>query len=170
MPFSEHWGVAKCIYKNQGMSTLSSSLNYLCFCFHLGSLHGQHFESRKKFCLLYTAFWFSALGTVLVRHFTVQKGENDSLNINWILFIFKERRFIFKNIIYCQIGFRTTPSAHPNKCPPPCPSPTFPSPPPDMNWILLVFIKIIRDYIYAIKYHRNCEHWSIIFPKTVLDT
>ena len=26
--------------------------------------------------------------------------------------------------IYCQIGFHTTPSAHPNRCPPQCPSPT----------------------------------------------
>ena len=29
--------------------------------------------------------------------------------------------------IYCQTGFHTTPSAHPNRCPPQCPSPNFPS-------------------------------------------
>ena len=28
----------------------------------------------------------------------------------------------FKNMIYCQIGPHTTPTAHPNKCPPRCPS------------------------------------------------
>ena len=37
--------------------------------------------------------------------------------------------FIF-NIIYCQIAVHTTPSAHPNKCPPQCPSSIFPSPLP----------------------------------------
>ena len=41
-------------------------------------------------------------------------------------------RFFF-NIIYCQIGFHTTPSAHPNKCSSQSPSPTFPSPPPPIN-------------------------------------
>ena len=32
--------------------------------------------------------------------------------------------FFILNIIYGQIGFHTTPSAHPNRCPPQCPSPT----------------------------------------------
>ena len=36
--------------------------------------------------------------------------------------------YLFFSIIYCQIGFHTTPSAYPNKCPPPCPSPTLLSP------------------------------------------
>ena len=35
--------------------------------------------------------------------------------------------------MYCQIGFHTTPSAHPNRCPPQCPSPTFLSLPPPIN-------------------------------------
>ena len=35
--------------------------------------------------------------------------------------------------IYCQIGFHTTPSAHPKRCPPQYPSPTLSSLPPPIN-------------------------------------
>ena len=34
---------------------------------------------------------------------------------------------------YCQIGFHTTPSAHPKRCPPQYPSPTLSSLPPPIN-------------------------------------
>ena len=45
-----------------------------------------------------------------------------------IVLFFVEPYFIFKYILL-QNCFHTTPSAHPNKWPPQCPSPTFPSPP-----------------------------------------
>ena len=41
--------------------------------------------------------------------------------------------FFILNVIYCKVGFHATLSAHPNRCPPQCPSPTFPSPPPLIN-------------------------------------
>ena len=41
--------------------------------------------------------------------------------------------FFFKYKIYCQVGFHTTPSAHPNRCPPQYPSPTLPSLSPPIN-------------------------------------
>ena len=43
--------------------------------------------------------------------------------------------YIFFSIyeIYCQIGCHTTPSAHPKRCPPQYPSPTFPSLPTPIN-------------------------------------
>ena len=44
------------------------------------------------------------------------------------IFLYLHSWFIL-NIIYCQIGFHTTSSAHPNRFPHQCPSPTFPFPP-----------------------------------------
>ena len=46
--------------------------------------------------------------------------------VYFFLFVFL---FVGFYIIFRQIGFHTTPSAHPNRCPLQCPSPTFPSPP-----------------------------------------
>ena len=51
----------------------------------------------------------------------------------YFLFTFTYFYFILFNIIYCQIGFHTIPSAHPNRCPPQCSSPTLPSPSPPIN-------------------------------------
>ena len=45
----------------------------------------------------------------------------------------KRKVFFILNITYCQIGFHTIHTAHPNRCPPQCPSPTFPSLPPPIN-------------------------------------
>ena len=47
--------------------------------------------------------------------------------------------FFFFNEMYCQIGFHTTPSVHPNRCPPQCPSPTFPSLPPTRHQLSVLF-------------------------------
>ena len=48
--------------------------------------------------------------------------------------------FIYLFNIICQIGLHTTSSAHPNKCPLQCPSPTFPS--PTLLKFFLMFIYI----------------------------
>ena len=50
-----------------------------------------------------------------------------------IYFILFFSLFIFKYEIYCQIGFHTTPSAHPNRWPPQYLSPTLASLPPPIN-------------------------------------
>ena len=55
--------------------------------------------------------------------------------------------FYFLNIIYCQIGLHTTPSAHPNECPLQCPSPTFPSPPP-LSTLSLFSVFFFSTFIY----------------------
>ena len=45
--------------------------------------------------------------------------------------------------IYCQIGFHTTPSIHPNRCPPQCPSPTLPSlTPPHQPSVYSQFLRV----------------------------
>ena len=46
--------------------------------------------------------------------------------------------------IYCHIGFHTTPSAHPKRCPPQCPSPTHNSlpPPPHQPTIYSQFLRV----------------------------
>ena len=54
--------------------------------------------------------------------------------------------FLFlMNIIYCQIGLHSTPSAHPNKCPPQRPSPALPfSPtPPSILNLFSVFKSLL---------------------------
>ena len=60
--------------------------------------------------------------------------------------------FFILNIIYCQIGFHTTPSAHSNRCPPPCPSPTFPSPPPPINPQFVLSIKSLLWFASLLLY------------------
>ena len=42
----------------------------------------------------------------------------------------QEKFFFSRYEIYCQIGFHTTPSAHPKRCPPQYPSPPQAAPPP----------------------------------------
>ena len=54
--------------------------------------------------------------------------ENVQTSYLFLLFI-----YFFKYEIYCQIGFHTTPSAHPNRFPPQRPSPTFRSLLPVIN-------------------------------------
>ena len=48
-------------------------------------------------------------------------------------FYFSKYIIFILNIIYCQIGFHTTSSSHPNRCPPQDPSPTCPSLPPSIH-------------------------------------
>ena len=48
--------------------------------------------------------------------------------------------FFILNIIYCQIGLHTTPSAHSNRCPSQCPSLIFPAPPTSPSTLSLFFV------------------------------
>ena len=61
-------------------------------------------------------------------------AETKSQTFNWLSHpgVLTDFVFCFFSIyeIYCQIGFHTTPSAHPKMCPPQYPSPTLPSLPP----------------------------------------
>ena len=56
----------------------------------------------------------------------------------------KNSLIFFKYEIYCQIGFHTTPSARPNRCPPQYPSPTLrPSYPSSILSLFSVFKSLL---------------------------
>ena len=60
--------------------------------------------------------------------------------------------------IYCQIGFHTTPSAHPNRCPLQYPSPTLPFlPPPHQPSVCSQFLRV--SYALALS-HSNLFFFS----------
>ena len=64
--------------------------------------------------------------------------------------------------IYCQIGFHTTPSAHPKRCPPQYPSPTLPSlPPPHQLSVCSQFLRV--SYALALS-HSNLFFFSFPSP------
>ena len=57
----------------------------------------------------------------------------------------KEKGIFFFEI-YCQIGFHTTPSAHPKRCPLQYPSPTLPPSHPHQSSVFSQFLRV--SYIY----------------------